>query len=306
MRAIELLGVPSAAGTHGPGQEDAPAWLRDAGLLTGLAAQGVAVRDHGDLPRVPFRPDPANRHQQNLSVVRNVVQAVAHRVETLLTPGNGVPLVLGGDCTITLGVLAAFVARHPGLGLLYFDGDIDVSTPDRTTSGILDTMGMAHLLGYGTEELARIGPRFPLMPGERVAAFGFDFAEAPERSRSWLSERNVAQYPATGMADPPAQAMNAMGYLANHASPVLVHFDVDVIDSTEFPLADFPHFNQGLSYADAMACLRVFCQHEAFAGLVITEVNPHRDPDGSLAARLAADLAAILGGGRADGQAPPG
>lgn len=24
-------------------------------------------------------------------------------------------------------------------------------------------------------------------------------------------------------------------------------FDVDVIDSTEFPLADFPQFNQGLS-----------------------------------------------------------
>ena len=55
MRGIELLGVPSAAGTHGPGQEDAPAWMRDAGLLTGLAARGVAVRDHGDLSRVPFR-----------------------------------------------------------------------------------------------------------------------------------------------------------------------------------------------------------------------------------------------------------
>jgi hypothetical protein len=39
----------------------------------------------------------------------------------------------------------------------------------------------------------------------------------------------------------------------------------------------------------------VFCSHEAFGGLVITEVNPHRDPDGSLAARLVTDVAAILG-----------
>ncbi len=70
---------------------------------------------------------------------------------------------------------------------------------------------------------------------------------------------------------------------------MLVHFDVDVINSTEFPLADFPHFNQGLGYTDALACLRVFCRHEAFGGLVITEVNPHRDPDGRLTARLAAD-----------------
>ena len=295
MHGIELIGVPSAAGTHGPGQEDAPAWLRDAGLLTGLAARGVAVRDHGDLPRVPFRPDPDHPRQQNLGLVTGVARGVAERVGTLLTPGHGVPLILGGDCTITLGVLAGLLERHPNAGLMYFDGDIDVSTPQTTTSGILDTMGLAHLLGSGTPELARIGPRYPLMPGERIVAFGYDFAEAPETARAWLTGQKVAQYPATGMEDPPARAAEAMSALAARSRPVLVHFDVDVINSTEFPLADFPHFNQGLGYEDALACLRVFCRHEAFGGLVITEVNPHRDPDGRLTARLAADIAEILG-----------
>jgi arginase len=297
MRGIELIGVPSAAGTHGPGQEDAPAWLRDAGLLTGLAARGVAVRDHGDLPRVPFRPDPDHPRQQNLGLVTEVARNVAGRVAALCGGGDGagLPLVLGGDCTITIGVLAGLLERHPEAGLMYFDGDIDVSTPQTTTSGILDTMGLAHLLGSGTPELARIGPRYPLMPGERIVAFGYDFAEAPEPARAWLTEQKVTQYPATGMDDPPARAAEAMSALAGRSRPVLVHFDVDVINSTEFPLADFPHFNQGLSYPDALACLRVFGRHEAFGGLVITEVNPHRDPDGRLTARLAADVAEILG-----------
>ncbi len=89
MRGIELLGVPSAAGTHGPGQEDAPIWVRDAGLLTGLAARGVAVRDHGDLPRVPFRPDPDHRHQQNLGLVSEVARNVAGRVAALCGGGDG-------------------------------------------------------------------------------------------------------------------------------------------------------------------------------------------------------------------------
>ena len=298
MRGIELIGVPSAAGTHGPGQEDAPAWLRDAGLLTGLAARGVAVRDHGDLPRVRFRPDPDHPRQQNLGLVTEVARNLAGRVAEICGggAGAGVPLILGGDCTITLGVLAGFLERHPDAGLMYFDGDIDVSTPQTTASGILDTMGLAHLLGSGTPELARIGPRYPLMPGERIVAFGYDFAEAPEPARAWLTEQKVTQYPATGMDDPPARAAEAMSGLAGRSGPVLVHFDVDVINSTEFPLADFPHFNQGLGYLDALACLRVFCRHEAFGGLVITEVNPHRDPDGRLTARLAADVAEILGG----------
>ena len=294
MYGMELIGVPSAAGTHGPGQEDAPAWLRDAGLLTGLAARGVAVRDHGDLPRVPFRPDPDHPREQNLGLVTDVAREVAGRVAAL-GDGAGIPLILGGDCTITLGVLAGFLEHHPGAGLMYFDGDIDVSTPQTTTSGILDTMGLAHLLGSGTPELARIGPRYPLMPGERIVAFGYDFAEAPESARAWLTGQQVTQYPATGMDDPPARAAEAMSVLAARSRPVLVHFDVDVINSTEFPLADFPHFNQGLGYTDALACLRVFCRHEAFGGLVITEVNPHRDPDGRLTARLAADIAEILG-----------
>jgi arginase len=296
MRGIELLGVPSAAGTHGPGQEDAPAWLRDAGLLTGLTARGVAVRDHGDLPRIPFRPDPEHRRQQNLSLVTEVARSVADRVRALLTPDGGVPLILGGDCTITLGVLAGFLEHHPETGLMYFDGDIDVATPQTTTSGILDTMGLAHLLGSGTQELARIGPRYPLMPGARIVAFGYDFADATEPDRAWLTQQKVIQYPANGMDDPAARAAEAMAYLAGQSRPVLVHFDIDVIDSTEFPLADFPHFNQGLGYTDALACLRVFCQHESFGGLVITEVNPHRDPDGRLAARLAADVTGILAG----------
>ncbi len=89
MHGIELIGVPSAAGTHGPGQEDAPAWLRDAGLLTGLAARGVAVRDHGDLPRVPFRPDPDHPRQQNLGLVTEVARDVAGRVAALAARATG-------------------------------------------------------------------------------------------------------------------------------------------------------------------------------------------------------------------------
>ena len=56
-------------------------------------------------------------------------------------------LVLGGNCTIALGVMAAL--RRLGAdapGLLYVDRHYDINTPETTTDGALDWMGLAHAL----------------------------------------------------------------------------------------------------------------------------------------------------------------
>jgi hypothetical protein len=97
-RSIGLIGVPSSAGAHWPGQEKAPGALRAVGLIGRLEDAGLRVDDHGDPPRVRFRPDKRQRHQQNLSAVIEVTSQVADRTEATLR-ADQVPLVLGGDCT---------------------------------------------------------------------------------------------------------------------------------------------------------------------------------------------------------------
>jgi len=292
-RRVSILGVPSAAGTHGPGQESAPHALRRARLVERLEARGAEVEDHGDLPVFAFSPDPRHRTQQNLDRVVDVVRKVRASVGPMIE-GGATPLVIGGDCTITLGVVAAYVERHPDVGLIYLDGDIDVSTPDTTTSGILDTMGMAHMLGVGAPELAGAGPRQPLLAGDHIVAFGYDEIESSAEERDWLAAQGVACFPAQRTGDMRAQAALASTEISSRAEPILVHFDVDVIDSTDFPLADFPHFNEGIAYEHAVDSLRTFCSLEAFRGLVVTEINPYRDVNGSLVDRLVGDLVDVL------------
>jgi arginase len=135
-----LIGVPSSAGTHGVGLEKAPLQLRRAGLVDRLLDAGLDVVDDGDLPLALYRPRSPDRTQQNLDQVVAVAGRVADRVAHTVATGR-IPLVLGGDCTITLGVVAGLLRHHPGLGVLYFDGDVDLSTPATTQSGILDAMG---------------------------------------------------------------------------------------------------------------------------------------------------------------------
>src|ERR1700694_2035290 len=166
-----------------------------------------------------------------------------------------VPLVLGGDCTITLGVVAGLLRQQPDLGLIYFDGDADMTTPDTTRSGIFDSMGVAHLIGEGDPEVAHLGPRFPLLPSDRVTLFGFHPYEIEPDEQRLLEKSAMAQYPVTSMGDRPVErAAEALARLEERVRAIAVHFDVDVMDSAEIPLANWPHYD-ALGFGDAMRCL---------------------------------------------------
>jgi arginase len=292
---LGLLGVPTSAGSHNAGQDKAPAALRAAGLVERLTGRGISVRDFGDLPAARHRPVRPVDGTRDLARVAAIAGQTAERVSEIRAAGL-TPLVVGGDCTITLGVIAG-LARHEDVGLVYFDGDADLSTPQTTTSAVLDTMGMTHLLGGGTPELSAFGPRQPLVRNDQVELFGFDPGELDTRQWATLVSRHLNATPATAVRqDPAGHAAAALRRLAESAGSVLVHFDVDVLDTGAFPLANFPHF-AGLTLNEAAACLNCFCQDARFAGLVVTEVNPDHDPDRVLLPALVDVLCAALAGG---------
>jgi arginase len=279
---VSILGVPSTAGSHNPGQEKAPAAWRAAGLADGLRQAGLDVEDRGDLPAAPFRPLPPVDGLRDVERVVAVAQGAAAGVAAIRAGGR-LPLVLGGDCTITLGVLAGFGEA----GLVYFDGDADLATPDRSVSAVADTMGMTHLLGGGSPQLAGLGSRSPLLRPDQVVLFGFDPAELDASQWTELVSRHLYAAPAPAVrADPAGQARAARAYLERRTDTYLVHLDVDVLHTGLFPLANFPHF-AGLTLEEVSAGLGEFAGSEKFGGLVITEVNPDHDPDGHLIGRLA-------------------
>jgi arginase len=290
-----VLGVPSSAGGRRLGQERGPSALRDAGLVEALRARAGAaeVLDAGDLPVRTFAPDAVHPARRNLPAVVETVRSVRERVRELLAAGY-FPVVLGGDCTITVGVVAAFVERHGDPGLIYFDADLDLNTPETTPSGIFDGMVTAHLLGQGAPQLAGAGPRRPLLPPSRLLYFGYDVAgggiDPPE-----LAALERSQCPCVPSADvrrdPTATARAALARLAGDGRAILVHFDVDTLDTRA---VDVPHAN-GLRLDTAMESLSVFLGSGAAGGLVVTELNPAMEADGATAAALAAALPNALG-----------
>ncbi len=112
-----------------------------------------------------------------------------------------------------------------------------------------------------------------------------------------LEQHAMPRYPAEIVRERPREAASeALALVEEEAESFVVHFDVDVIDFVDFPVADVPQHNAGLTFRETIACLEVFASSPHFAGLTITEFNPdHADEEGALAASFASEVAVALG-----------
>ncbi len=182
----------------------------------------------------------------------------------------------------------------PGVGLAYVDGDADLGSLEPDPSGILDASGIAHLLGQGEPELTGLAGEVPLLDPARLAMVGCDPRELNDEGRAFLAGQGVSFTDGRALAaGPQAAARTALAAL-DGGGPMIVHFDVDVVDSGDLPLGNFPHYNSGVRLEHVVACLRVLLTDPSCAGLVLTEVNPDYDPGGSQLERYLDGLTAAL------------
>jgi arginase len=235
------------------------------------------VRDAGDGPLQVWAPDSATPLAQNLSEVLDAIRVASLEVGAALDEGADV-LVLGGNCTIALATMDALIARYPDAGLLYIDRHLDMNTPESTTDGALDWMGMAHGfdLAGAIPEFAAAFCRRPLLTPSQVCYLGVDQDDATEWERAecdrmemrWGSNARLAALPA-------AEAESALRLLPS--GPFAVHADVDVLNFTESPLSESTGGrNVGPSLAGLTDALEVACHDSRFRVLSIGELNPSR------------------------------
>lgn len=297
---LAVIGAPSSAGAHHAGQEQAPRALRERGLLDALADVGLPVTDHGDLPLRAFRADPRNPGARNAADVARSAQDVAAAVRRSARDEQ-IALVLGGDCTLTLGVVSGLRADADetagDVGLLYFDGDADLARPGATSSGVLDAMGMAHLLGEAESLVSeRLGAAIRLRD-DQIAMLGFDTEDAGVYDPAVLARHGelFARSGTEVAQDPVGIARAAREHIERPGRRVVVHFDVDVVESGDLPLGNFPHYGVGLRLDQARDVLTELLRVDGLAAVVLTELNPTHDPSGDQIDRYVAAVASAFG-----------
>ena len=153
---VAVLGAPNASGQRRAGVERAPAILRAAGILDDIRSLGWDVDDLGDA-HAPKLPVPSPPHGPPLTSVRKtnawgdadaaaLHSAVADRVHEAIASG-AVPLILGGDHSVSIGSVAGALRHDPRLSVVWIDAHADVNTPQMSETGNFHGMSLAMVAG---------------------------------------------------------------------------------------------------------------------------------------------------------------
>jgi len=279
-RKVFLLGVPMDLGGGRRGVDMGPSALRISGLARDIRAMGIEYEDLGNVPVAQIEArEPDNPKARFVEEISRCCKDLRDRVTAILRQG-GFPLVVGGDHSIAVGTVSAISSWHHArgerIGLIWFDAHGDFNTHETSPSGNVHGMPLAACLGYGLDELTRLGTRFPLVDPERAVLVGVHSLDEGERElirRSGIKVYTVRDIDMWGMHRVMTEAIERAtdGTAGFHLS-----FDVDGCDPVHAPGVGTPVAG-GMTLRESLLVMEHAAESKKLLGLELTEINPILD-----------------------------
>ncbi len=219
--------------------------------------------DFGDAPVVPYDSDGSRAAMES-----TIAKAVA---------AGAIPLVLGGDHSITLPSARACADAYGPLGLLHFDSHTDTA-PET----------YRHTDNHGTMMRALVVDRY--VDPTRYVQVGLRGSWPDPEVFAWQEEVGITAFTAEdvrtrGIDDVIREAIGAIG-----GGPAYLSVDIDVLDPAFANATGTPEPG-GLEPRELLAAVRTASEELRFVGLDIVEVVPGGWGTADVAALTAAGVA---------------
>ena len=262
---VAIVGAPYDEGVSArPGARFGPMAIRSAHSTTGspwswslqtevAPFDVLTVVDAGDAPVVPGRPE------RSLRVIHEKVRRVAR--------AGAIPVVLGGDHSITFPSAAAIARVHDpaSIGIVHFDAHADTAS-DQWGSLIGHGQPMRRLI----EEGWVAGPNFV-----QVGLRGY----WPDRETfDWMRERGFRWHTQVEMEERGVEAVvdEAIAQALDGADRVYLSVDIDVVDPGMAPGTGTPE-SGGMLGRELLRAVRRIVGAVELAGMDVVEVSPPYD-----------------------------
>lgn len=289
-----IIDAPSILGLRNTGVQDLPEALKKAGLMDRLNAT-FAGRVQPSMHYDPTR-DPITHLLNGTSIA--LFSKDLSKIVNIEIEKKNFPIVLGGDCSILIGVLLG-LRRIGRYGLFFIDGHSDFYQPQASTTGEVADMELAFVSGRGPDILSNIDGLKPLMLDDDIVVFGYRDAE---QSTSYGSH-NVrdTSMQVLDLSDVRNLGINKAASLAvsnlltsEDLSGFWIHLDADVLNDRIMPAVDYRLGTGGLEFSELSYILKILISSQKAIGMTITIYNPNLDSSGSIARNFVSCIVAGL------------
>ena len=290
MQEIQIISAPSILGLRPGGVEKLPDSLLAQGLSQKLGCNYPVVRVPTLNSQYSFDRDRVTQCL-NPGPTRSFSKTLGVEISKVLSR-DVFPVVLGGDCSILIGILS--VLRSKGkYGLLFCDAHADFYQPEKSTTGEIADMDLAIVTGRGPEMLTDIDGLSPYINDEHVIHIGQrDWDETTKFGSQDIKKTAITCFDLdlileTGiqntvqMVVQKIQKMDVKGFW--------IHFDTDVLADEENPAVDY-RLPRGLSFYQCEQLLKSFLATNQIAGMSVTIFNPDLDDDQNTVAKKLTSL----------------
>jgi len=298
----EILGAPFDHGSEFEGTGAAPEAIRAAGLtkrVEYLRSQGIDVTDLGDI-RPPMGPA-SEDSPKGLTEMLKYAPSLVAQLEGSMDRG-AVPIVLGGDHSLTVASVAAVVRSlqkqgiaNPSVGLLWVDAHPDFETPGPHSTNTLNAMPVTHILGRDVGGLRQLPDLSPSIDAAHLAFIGLRDVLTEEKRA--IREMGIRAYTASDVERLGIDAVwrETIADLIERVDAMVLTFDIDVLDPMFAPGVDYPELG-GLSTREGVVIMEQAHLLEKLALVELVEVNPAKDRNG-ITVRVAGQLLhRVIGG----------
>ncbi|QAY65413.1 arginase [Paenibacillus protaetiae] len=298
-RDMEVLLVPFGQGAGRPGSEWGPEALVKAGLLEKLEAQGCKVNRSWVVPpagsSVSLEKVCAGEQigaMKHSSSVRGMNRLLAQQASAAVRRGR-FPLLIGGDHSLAMGMLAGISEHYRRLGVIWLDAHADMNTEATSPSGNMHGIPLAVAMHVAELKLADIWPRAQSIDPRHLALVGArDIDPGESRLMEDLHIRcfSPQEIKHRGAAN---TMLEALQIAQRGTDGIHLSFDVDSLDPQYVPGTGTP-VQGGLVPGEIAAAFGVLRRSGKLTSMDVVEVNPQLDQPDGRTARLAAGLVASL------------
>lgn len=264
---LAVFQVPYDSGRLGERMGRGPLHLVDRGLTERLERKGH------DVELVPVRL--AEGFSTEAGSAAEIQRLLARRVAAARADGL-LPLVLAGNCNVSVGVLASI---SPGAtGVVWLDAHGDLNTPETSRSGFYDGMCLSVVTGGCWRALAATVPGFSPVAERDVVLVGardLDMEEELRLDASGIHRIGVEALRQDGVA---AALARPLEEIAGRRPLVYLHVDLDVLDPTEVRANPFA-VPGGLSLPEAVEVVLEVGERFEIAAAALTSYDPGHDAE---------------------------